>query len=75
MAKNGTDLNAPKIPTIELPEYYTMEDIRTILRLGRTRAYRLVEKAYKDKDTFTVRMICGMYRIEKKSFDEWLEKQ
>ena len=75
MAKNSTNVDTQKATTIELPEYYTTEDIRTILRLGRTRAYRLIEKAYKDKDMFKVRMICGMYRIEKKSFDDWLEKQ
>ncbi len=75
MAKNSTNVDTQKSPVIDLPEYYTADDIRTILRLGRTRAYRLVEEAYKDKNMFTVRMICGMYRIEKRSFDAWLEQQ
>lgn len=74
MTQNTTDTNIQTV-TVELPEYYTVEEIRKILRLGRTRTYRLIEKAYEDKNLFTVRMICGMYRIEKKSFDEWLNRQ
>lgn len=75
MTKDRTIVDTSNYSSIRLPEYYTMDDIRTILRLGRTRAYRLIEDAYKNKNMFTVRMICGMYRIEKTSFDAWLEQQ
>lgn len=58
-----------------LPQYYTVDDIRIILRLGRSRTYRLLEKAYETKEPFVVRKICNMYRIEKESFDNWLNAQ
>ena len=49
---------------------YTCEEIQDILKISRTTAYRLI----KTQVFHTVR-IGGQYRISKKSFDNWLEKE
>ena len=50
-----------------LPETYTVEDIMTILRLGRNAAYNLVHSK-----AFPVIRIGNLLRIPKSSFHEWL---
>ena len=46
---------------------YRVEDIQIILDIGRGTAYKLLEQ-----NEFRWFKIGGIYRISKKSFDEWL---
>ena len=47
---------------------YTVEEIASILNIGRTSAYLLVKE-----DHFKIVRIGNVIRISKKSFDEWLD--
>ena len=47
---------------------YTVEEIQTILDIGRATAYRLIKR-----DCFRSVRIGGHIRISKKSFDAWLD--
>lgn len=49
---------------------YICEEIQEILRISRTTAYRLIRS-----QVFHTVRIGGQYRISKKSFDTWLEKE
>ena len=49
---------------------YTCEEIQKILKISRTTAYRLIRT-----QVFHTVRIGGQYRISKKSFDNWLEKE
>ena len=49
---------------------YTCEEIQEILKISRTTAYRLIRT-----QVFHTVRIGGQYRISKKSFDNWLEKE
>lgn len=48
---------------------YTVEEIATILHIGRSSAYTLVKKGY-----FKSVRIGTAIRISRKSFDEWLDQ-
>lgn len=52
--------------------FYTPEEIQNILKIGRSSTYRLIEKAINNKDMFSVKRIGKQYRIERRSFDQWL---
>lgn len=47
---------------------YTVEEIASILNIGRTSAYILVKEEH-----FKIVRIGNAIRISKKSFDEWLD--
>ena len=51
---------------------YTAEDIQKILGLGRSVAYRFLEKTFYEQKPFKVLKVGKMYRVPKKWFDEWL---
>lgn len=48
---------------------YTVNDIATILSIGRGSAYNLVKEGH-----FSIVRIGNAIRISKKSFDDWLDK-
>lgn len=50
------------------PRTYTVEDIASMLNIGRTSAYNLVKEGH-----FKTVRIGNAIRISKKSFDEWLD--
>lgn len=52
--------------------FYTPEEIQNILKIGRSSTYRLIEKALNNKDMFSVKRIGKQYRIERHSFEQWL---
>ena len=58
---------------VELPEKkcYTVEDIQNILMCGRKKVYELL----KENEFHYFKLGGSGYRISRKSFDEWLEKQ
>lgn len=51
---------------------YGTEDIQKILKIGRNRTYKFLEDVYKNTHFFKVIKIGKLYRIPKKSFDQWL---
>jgi len=52
---------------------YDIEDLQELLGIGRTRAYQLVKEAYEKQQPFKVIKLGKLYRIPKKSFDDWME--
>lgn len=52
---------------------YNIEDLQELLGIGRTRAYQLVKEAYEKQQPFKVIKLGKLYRIPKKSFDDWME--
>lgn len=54
------------------PEVYTVEDIRRILGLGRSKTYEMIERVHKEKGPFRVIKIGRVYRVPKESFNRWI---
>lgn len=52
---------------------YDIEDLQNLLGIGRTRAYQLVKEAYEKQQPFKVIKLGKLYRIPKKTFDDWME--
>ena len=50
------------------PRTYTVEEIATILGIGRTSAYRIVKEGH-----FKILRVGSSIRVSRKSFDEWLD--
>ena len=50
---------------------YTVKDIQEILEISRPTVYNLLKR----KEFQWIQLDNGAYRISKKSFDEWLDKQ
>lgn len=57
---------------MESKRVYSMTEIQTILKLGRTKTYNFLEEVYKIQKPFKVLKIGKQYRIPKESFDKWL---
>lgn len=51
---------------------YGTDDIQKILKLGRNRTYKFLEDVYTNTHFFKIIKIGKLYRIPKKSFDQWL---
>ena len=51
---------------------YEAEDIKGFLGLGKNKIYDYLDKVYEDKYPFKVIKIGKLYKIPKKSFDEWI---
>lgn len=51
---------------------YTVHELQTILGVGRSKIYSIVEKAYKNGDSFRVVKIGKNYFIPIETFNEWL---
>lgn len=51
---------------------YLAEDIQHMLNLGRSKSYEYLEQVYKAQEPFRVIKIGKLYRVPRKSFDEWL---
>lgn len=52
-----------------IPEVYTVAEIQKILKVSKNVAYDLIKE-----DLFPVIKIKSLYRIPKKGFHEWLNK-
>ena len=65
-------LDLPEGAVPEMPEKrcYTVEDIQNILLCGRVTVYDLLKK----NEFRYIKLGGAGYRISKKSFDEWLDK-
>ena len=49
---------------------YTVQDLATILGVGKKSIYSLLKK----NEFRSIQLASGIYRIPKKSFDEWLNR-
>ena len=56
----------------EESKVYTVQDIQTILKIGRSAAYEYVAKVYENKAPFRVLRIGKSYRIPRESFDSYI---
>lgn len=59
---------APELPEVRC---YTVDDLMVILQCGRRAVYELLKR----KEFRYIKISRIGYRISKKSFDEWLDKQ
>lgn len=57
-------------PYIYAKRVYTVDEIQDILCISKTTAYNLVKQ-----QCFRCVKVGGHYRISKKSFDDWLDRQ
>ena len=53
-------------------QVYLAEDISRKLNLGRSTAYDFLGQVYQKQEPFRVVKIGKLYRVPKKSFDDWL---
>ena len=51
---------------------YLADDIQRMLKLGRSKSYEYLEEVYRKQAPFRVIKIGKLYRVPKKSFDNWL---
>lgn len=52
---------------------YSITEVKDILGVSRTKAYEYIKKVYEAKQPFRVIKVGGNYRINKSSFDRWLD--
>ena len=62
-----TEMSERKLPA-EANRCYTVQDLATILGVGKKSVYSLLKK----NEFRSIQLTSGIYRIPKKSFDEWL---
>ena len=53
-------------------QVYHVEEIQSMLSLGRNSTYAFLEKVYKDKKPFVVLKFGKSIRVHKVPFDDWL---
>ena len=53
-------------------KFYTAMDVQKILNISKSKVYNFLEITYITKQPFKVIKIGRMYRVNKESFDEWL---
>ena len=73
MMEAAMEYDFPEGAAPEMPEKrcYTVEDLQNILMCSKGTVYELLKK----NEFRYVRLGKGGYRISRKSFDEWLDKQ
>ncbi|MDF2655305.1 MAG: DNA-binding protein [Bacillota bacterium] len=64
------NVNKIKLEKSSEKRTYTVDEICSLLNIGRTSAYALVREGH-----FKVVRIGNAIRISRKSFDEWLDRQ
>ncbi len=53
---------------------YSVEDIQTLLGIGRSKAYTWLDEVYKKQEPFRVIKIGRLFRVPRQSFDSWLDR-
>lgn len=51
---------------------YSAEDVQQFLGLGRSKTYEYLQDVYKRQEPFRVIKIGKLFRIPKRSFDNWI---
>ena len=59
----------------ENKKVYEAEDIQKILKIGENKVYDFLEDVYSNTNFFKVIKIGKLYRVPKKSFDDWLNNE
>ncbi|MCI8345533.1 MAG: helix-turn-helix domain-containing protein [Clostridia bacterium] len=59
----------------ENKKVYEAEDIQKILKIGKNKVYDFLEDVYSNTNFFKVIKIGKLYRVPKKSFDDWLNNE
>lgn len=54
--------------------FYDVVDIQKMLGLGRSTTYSWIQAIFKVQEPFKVLKVGKLYKIPKKSFDEWIKK-
>lgn len=57
---------------IQTKSVYTVEDIRTLLSLGRTGTYEFLNRVFNEQKPFRVIKIGRQIRVPRREFDAWL---
>lgn len=52
--------------------FYTAIEVQKILELSRSRVYIFLDEVYRRGDPFKIIKVGKLYRVQKKSFDNWL---
>ena len=52
---------------------YSVADIQMLLGIGKSKVYQFLEEVYKSQFPFIVIKIGKLYKIPKRSFDEWVK--
>ena len=58
--------------TTYVSQVYDLQDIMSIMGLGRSSTYVWIKQVYEEQKPFRVIKIGNTYKIPKKSFDVWL---
>ena len=59
----------------EKKKVYEAEDIQKILKIGKNKVYDFLEDVYSNTHFFKVIKIGKLYRVPKKSFNDWLNSE
>ena len=59
----------------ENKKVYEAEDIQKILKIGKNKVYDFLEDVYSNTNFFKVIKIGKLYRVPKKSFNDWLNSE
>ena len=59
----------------ENKKVYEAEDIQKILKIGKNKVYDFLEDVYSNTHSFKVIKIGKLYRVPKKSFNDWLNSE
>lgn len=51
---------------------YLAEDIQKILNIGRSKTYEYLKEVFKTQEPFRVVKIGKLFRVPKRSFDNWI---
>ncbi len=66
------NVNISRDTTVD-QQVYLAADIQKILGIGKSKSYTFLEEIYEQKDPpFKVIKIGKLFRVPKRSFDEWL---
>lgn len=57
------------------PRVYFAHDIQRYLGLGRSKTYEFLDEVYRQKTPFRVIKVGKLFRIPKKSFDDWFNAE
>lgn len=57
---------------MEETKVYLASDVQRALSLGRSKTYQFLEEAYKKQEPFRVIKVGKLFRIQQKSFVEWI---
>ena len=64
----------PDVSEVE-KKVYDAEDIQRLLGIGKSKVYTCLDEVYKNNGPFRVIKIGKLFRVPRKSFDDWLSGQ